>query len=92
MYSALGRNVQTICWVPVVQCVKAIVPLLISCIDNRSIAISGWVLKSPVIVLLSVSSCTFVVNSFLYLGTPMLQHKYLVVGSFFLNKFILYWC
>ena len=30
-----------ICWVPVVQCVKAIVPLLIFCIDDRSIAISG---------------------------------------------------
>ena len=30
-----------ICWVPVVQCIKAIVPLLIFCIDDRSIAISG---------------------------------------------------
>ena len=38
-----------ICGVPVVQCVKAIVHLLIFCIDDRSIAISVWVLKSPVI-------------------------------------------
>ena len=30
-----------ICWVPVVQCVKDIVPLLIFCIDDQSIAISG---------------------------------------------------
>ena len=30
-----------ICWVPVVQCVKAIVPRLIFCIDDQSIAISG---------------------------------------------------
>ena len=62
-----------ICWVSLVQCVKAGKQCFpVDFLHRRSVHCHKWVLKSPVTVLLSVSSCTFVVNWFLYLGTPML--------------------
>ena len=41
-------------------------------LHRQSVHFHKWVLKSPVSVLLSVCSCMFVVNWFLYFGTPML--------------------
>ena len=46
---------------------NTIVSLLIFCLDDLSIAVSG-ALKSPIMVLLSMSFFMFVINSFIYLG------------------------
>ena len=71
VYSALGWNVQTLS----VESLWSIVSRLFSPVDflhRRSAHCHKWVLKSPVIVLLSVSSYKFVANWFLYLGAAML--------------------
>ena len=42
---------------------------LVDFLHRRSVRCHKWVLESSVSVLLSVISCTLVVNQFLYLGT-----------------------
>ena len=54
---------------------EAIVSLLIFCLDDLSIVVSG-VLKYPMImVLLSMSFFMLMINSFIVFGVPPLEHK-----------------
>lgn len=56
---------------------KAIVYLLIFCLDDLSIDVSGLLKSRTIIVLLLISSCMLVIKCFMYLGILILGVKYL---------------